>query len=59
MEILFILIRLFLFGILALAATGKLIDPVGTRKAVVDFGVPASLAGMVARLLPVAEIALE
>jgi thiol-disulfide isomerase/thioredoxin len=57
MEILFILIRLFLFGILALAATGKLIDPVGTRKAAVDFGVPASLAGMVARLLPVAEIA--
>ncbi|HSI88839.1 MAG TPA: MauE/DoxX family redox-associated membrane protein [Pyrinomonadaceae bacterium] len=56
MEILFILIRLFLFAVFALAATGKIVDPAGTRKAATDFGVPASLAGIVAVLLPIAEL---
>ncbi len=58
MELLFILIRLFLFGIFAIAAAGKIIDPAGIRKAAIDFGVPAGAAGMTARLLPILELAI-
>ena len=51
-------IRLFLFGIFALAGIGKLYDLEGSKKAVESFGVPVSVSKFAAILLPVAEIAI-
>jgi thiol-disulfide isomerase/thioredoxin/uncharacterized membrane protein YphA (DoxX/SURF4 family) len=56
MEITLLLIRLTLFGILAVAGIGKLLDLDGSEKAVKGFGVPDTLAKPVALLLPVAEM---
>jgi 2-oxoglutarate dehydrogenase E1 component len=52
-----LLVRLLLSATFALAGVTKLADPAGARKSVVDFGAPAFLAGSVARLLPLAELA--
>lgn len=56
-EILLIL-RLFLFGIFALAGIGKLMDPEGSEKAVKGFGVPDSLAKPIGVGLPIFELVL-
>lgn len=58
MEILLLIIRLFLFGIFALAGIGKLYDLEGSKKAVEAFGVPESLSKGAAILLPLLEIAI-
>ncbi|HEY0656883.1 MAG TPA: redoxin domain-containing protein [Pyrinomonadaceae bacterium] len=56
MEILLFLIRIFLFGVFALAGVSKLLDLEGSEKAVKDFGTPAEFAKTFAVALPVAEI---
>ena len=56
MEIALLVIRIVLFGILAVAGIGKLLDLEGSEKAVKSFGVPDVLAKPVAILLPVAEL---
>jgi thiol-disulfide isomerase/thioredoxin/uncharacterized membrane protein YphA (DoxX/SURF4 family) len=48
--------RLVLAGVFVLAGVGKLADLEGSRKAVVEFGVPAVLASPLALLLPLAEL---
>ena len=58
MEILLFTIRLFLFGIFALAGIGKLFDLKGSKKAVEDFGVPEGLSKPASVLLPIVEIAI-
>lgn len=50
--------RLALFGVLGIAGVAKLADPVGSLKALVDFGVPGWLARPFAILLPIVELAL-
>jgi peroxiredoxin/uncharacterized membrane protein YphA (DoxX/SURF4 family) len=56
MEILLLLIRIFLFGIFALAGITKLLDLEGSEKAVKDFGAPPETAKTLAIALPFAEI---
>lgn len=58
MDILLVIIRLFLFGIFALAGIGKLLDLKGSKKAVEGFGVPESISKSFALLLPLLEIAI-
>ncbi len=58
MEILLLTIRLFLFGIFALAGIAKLFDLDGSEKAVEGFGVPAVLAKPISILLPIAEVVI-
>lgn len=53
-----LLIRLFLFGVFALAGIGKLMDLDGSEKAVKGFGVPDSLAKPVGVGLPIFELVL-
>jgi peroxiredoxin len=48
------LVLAFVFGV---AAWAKLIDAAGTRKSMVDFGVPRALAPLIALLVPVLEAA--
>src|ERR1700691_479260 len=52
-----LLVRLLLSATFALAGITKAADPAGARQSILDFGAPASLAGPVARLLPLAELA--
>lgn len=56
MEIVLLLIRIFLFGVFALAGIGKLLDLAGSEKAVRDFGVPDNLAKPLSIALPVGEL---
>src|SRR5215213_733031 len=56
MEVLLLLIRIFLFGVFALAGVGKLLDLPGAEKAVREFGVHEELAQPLAFLLPAAEL---
>ena len=56
MEDFLLLIRLFLAGVFLIAGVGKLLDPVGSARAVRDFGAPESLAGVLGYALPFAEI---
>jgi len=58
MDELLLLLRIFLFGVFALAGVAKLLDPEGSEKAVKGFGVPEDLAKPVAFLLPVSEIVI-
>jgi peroxiredoxin/uncharacterized membrane protein YphA (DoxX/SURF4 family) len=58
MDIFLLVIRLILAGIFALAGIGKLLDRDGSRKAIIDFGLPASIAGFLSALLTFAELAL-
>jgi uncharacterized membrane protein YphA (DoxX/SURF4 family) len=53
-----LIVRLVLGVVFLTAAVTKLLDREGTRKAVGDFGVPASLVTAVAMLVPVAELAV-
>ncbi len=58
MEILYLYLRLLLAAVFSIAAAGKLFDFRGSEKSVMEFGVPASLAKVVALCLPVVEIAI-
>jgi peroxiredoxin/uncharacterized membrane protein YphA (DoxX/SURF4 family) len=49
--------RLVLAAVFAVAGLAKLRDPRGSRKSLLDFGVPGVLAPMLAVLLPLAELA--
>lgn len=55
-ELASLLARVLLAGVFAISAGAKLHDRAGSRAAVQNFGVPASLAGFVAAALPVAEL---
>ncbi len=50
--------RLLLAAVFAVAAVAKLADREGSRRAAVDFGVPAGLGGLVALVIPLAELAV-
>ncbi len=50
--------RLLLVLVFATAGVAKLADRAGTRQAIIDFGVPASLAAPVGILLPLTELAV-
>lgn len=56
METVLLLIRIFLFGVFALAGIGKLMDPAGSRKAIKDFGVPTGIVPIAAVALPIVEL---
>ena len=56
MEVILLLIRIFLFGVFALAGVGKLLDLEGSEKAVREFGVNEELAKPLAIFLPAAEL---
>lgn len=58
MDEILLILRLFLFGIFALAGVGKLLDLEGSEKAVKGFGVPEALAKPIGIGLPIVEIAL-
>ena len=58
MDTLLLIGRLILAAVFLVAAIGKLADMSGSRRAVALFGVPESLAGLIALLLPQAEIAV-
>ena len=51
-----LLCRLVLAGVFAGAGVAKLLDRSGSRRAVVEFGVPERLAGPVSVIVPLAEI---
>jgi thiol-disulfide isomerase/thioredoxin/uncharacterized membrane protein YphA (DoxX/SURF4 family) len=50
--------RLVLAGVFALAGWAKLADSAGSRRAVVDFGIPEPFSGAVGVVVPIAEIAV-
>ena len=50
--------RLLLAAVFLVAGLAKLADRAGSRKALVDFGVPVALAAPLGLLLPLAEIAV-
>ena len=50
--------QLLLAAVFAVSGTTKLFDVVGSRRAVVDFGVPARAAVPIGTLLPLAELAI-
>jgi thiol-disulfide isomerase/thioredoxin/uncharacterized membrane protein YphA (DoxX/SURF4 family) len=56
MDAALLIARLVLAGVFALAGVGKFLDLEGSRKAVIDFGLPAGLASPLALLLPLAEL---
>ncbi|MDM7924208.1 MAG: redoxin domain-containing protein [Pyrinomonadaceae bacterium] len=58
MEVIIVVIRLFLFGVFALAGIGKLLDREGSEKAVREFGVPDDLAKPAAIGLPILELVI-
>ncbi|MDQ4120576.1 MAG: redoxin domain-containing protein [Acidobacteriota bacterium] len=57
MEIILLVARLILAAVFAVAGIAKLFDRAGSEKAIVDFGVPESLAKPLSVLLPLVEIA--
>jgi uncharacterized membrane protein YphA (DoxX/SURF4 family) len=58
MDAALLIARLVLAGVFALAGVAKLSDLEGSRKAIIDFGLPAVLASPLALLLPLAELAV-
>jgi peroxiredoxin len=58
MDLALLAARLMLAVVFALAGVAKLADRVGSRQAVIDFGLPARLAHALALALPVAELAV-
>jgi peroxiredoxin len=57
-EFILLAARLLLAAVFLLSGATKLVDPVGLRKALRDFGVPAALAPAMLLLLPVLELAV-
>ncbi|HEX5701393.1 MAG TPA: TlpA disulfide reductase family protein [Rubrobacter sp.] len=58
MDAALLIARLLLAGVFALAGVAKLSDLEGSRKAIIDFGLPVVLASPLALLLPLAELAV-
>ena len=58
MHVSLLIARLLLAAVFAVAGLTKLADRDGSRRAMVGFGVPESLASVVAALLPVGELAV-
>ncbi|MEP6718893.1 MAG: MauE/DoxX family redox-associated membrane protein [bacterium] len=58
MSLIVVLIRIALSVVFSLAGITKLMDQVGTREAVKNFGAPAPLAPVVAFILPFVELAI-
>ena len=58
MDTLFLFVRLVLAGVLVVAGIAKLADLAGSRQAMRDFGLPASLAAPFGLFLPLAEVAI-
>lgn len=58
MELALLLVRLVLFGVFLLAGATKLVNLAGFRKVLPEFGIPRSLSGPVAVVLPIAELIL-
>ena len=58
MEIVLYLLRLLLALVFLVAGLAKLADRAGSRKSMIDFGVPAVLAGAAGILLPLVELAV-
>ena len=56
MDILLFIARLLLAGVFVVAGLSKLADRVGSRQALINFGVPASLAAPFGLALPVVEL---
>jgi uncharacterized membrane protein YphA (DoxX/SURF4 family) len=56
MPILVLVLRLILAGVFVVAGVAKFLDRPGSRRAIVEFGLPAWTAPPVAVLLPLAEI---
>lgn len=56
MEIVLLIFRLILFGVFAVAGISKLLDPVGSAKAMREFGTPEEFTKFFAYALPFAEI---
>jgi methylamine dehydrogenase accessory protein MauD len=50
--------RLVLAGVFGVAGVAKLLDAAGSRRAMLDFGVQAATAGLLGRLLTLAELAV-
>ena len=50
--------RVLLVAVFGVAGVTKLADRAGSKQALVDFGVPASLAAPLGVLLPLAELAV-
>jgi peroxiredoxin len=51
-----LVLRLLLAGVFALAAVGKVLDLSGSRRALVDFGVPVRMAALLGTALPGVEL---
>src|SRR5215203_4000116 len=58
MDAALLIARLVLAALFSLAGVAKLSDLKGSRKAIIDFGLPALLASPLALLLPLAELAV-
>jgi peroxiredoxin len=58
MSVALLVARLVLSLVFAVAALGKLADPAGARLAARELGAPEAVASLVARLLPLAELAI-
>ncbi|MBX7055925.1 MAG: redoxin domain-containing protein [Pyrinomonadaceae bacterium] len=58
MEIVLLAIRSLLAVVFGVAGVAKLVDRDGSRKAMIDFGVPVPVAGIAAVILPMVEIAI-
>ena len=58
MEVALLVARLLLAGVFLAAGVAKLADRIGSRQALVDFGLPARLATPLGILLPLAELAV-
>jgi methylamine dehydrogenase accessory protein MauD len=58
MDLLTLFARLLLAAVFATAGVAKLADRAGSRRAAVDFGLPAALSAPLGALLPLAELAV-
>jgi peroxiredoxin len=58
MDVAVLFVRLLLAAVFFIAAGSKLADRRASRQTLVEFGVPASFAGSLGRLLPIAELAV-
>jgi len=58
MDMALLITRLLLAFVFALAGAAKLADRAGSRQAIVDFGLPSSLASPLSILLPLCELAV-
>ena len=59
MDAALLIARLVLGAVFTLAGVAKLSDLKGSRRAVIDFGVPSAIAAPLGLLLPVAELSRQ